>query len=106
MANQKKALAKKANSRTYAFTAPLERLTGDYAWYFIEFPYDVMKEFGTKGRVRMKCVINGIAADRALMPTKSGYHMIILGGGIRREAKLKEQGDKVHIELWADPDRR
>ena len=104
MAKQKSKVAQKINSRTYAFTAPLERRTGDSAWYFIEFPFDVLTEFGTKGSVRMKCMINGIAADRALMPTKSGYHMIILGGEIRRQAKLNEQGDKVHIELWADPE--
>ncbi|MBP6312342.1 MAG: DUF1905 domain-containing protein [Flavobacteriales bacterium] len=104
MAKTKKTAVKKVNSKTYTFTAPMERLTGDNTWYFIEFPYDVVKEFGTKGRVRMKCVINGIAADRALMPTKSGYHMIILGGDIRRAAKLKKQGDLVHIELWADPE--
>ena len=62
-------------------------MKGEFTWYFVEFPHDVVTEFGTRGRVRVKCMINGIAVDRALMPTKSGYHIIILGGDIRHEAK-------------------
>ncbi len=79
-------------------------MKGEFTWYFVEFPHDVVTEFGTRGRVRVKCMINGIAVDRALMPTKSGYHIIILGGDIRHAAKLKKQGDLVHVELWADPE--
>ena len=62
------------------------------------------KEFGTRSRVRVKTLINGVPADRALMPTKSGFHMIVLGGEIRRAAKLRSIGDKVNVELWLDPE--
>jgi hypothetical protein len=91
-------------SKTYRFTAPLERLKTDYTWYFVEFPHDVQKEFGTRGRVRMKGLVNGVAVDRALMPQKSGVHIIILGGDIRRAAKLKKVGEPVTVEIWLDPE--
>jgi len=91
-------------TKTYRFTAPLERLKTDFTWYFVEFPHDVQQEFGTKGRVRMKGTINGIAVDRALMPQKSGVHIIILGGDIRRAAKLKKVGEPVTVEIWLDPE--
>lgn len=82
----------------------MDRMSSTFAWYYVEFPYDVKKEFGSKGRVRVKCVINGVPTDRALLPTKSGYHIIMLGGEIRRAAKLKKAGDKVEVELWKDPE--
>ena len=54
------------------FIAPLERMPTGFSYFFVVFSRDVQQEFGTKGRVRMKGLINGIAVDRALMPTKSG----------------------------------
>ncbi len=96
--------AKKSTPKTYRFTAPMERQKTDYTWYYVEFPHDVEQEFGTKSRVRIKGLINGVAVDRALMPTKSGYHIIILGGDIRRAPKIKAVGDLVSVELWLDPE--
>ncbi|MBK7382403.1 MAG: DUF1905 domain-containing protein [Flavobacteriales bacterium] len=84
----------------WKFTAPLERMTGRFAWSYVEFPHDVAKLFGKRGNVRVKCQINGVAVDRALMPTKSGYHIIILGGDIRRAAKIKKVGEPVKVEVW------
>ncbi|MCB0794435.1 MAG: DUF1905 domain-containing protein [Flavobacteriales bacterium] len=88
----------------YHFTAPLQRLTGEYTWYFIEFPFDVQEQFGTKGRVRVKTLMNGHPFDRALMPQKSGVHILILGGDIRRQTKVRRVGDRVEVELWKDPE--
>ena len=86
--------------QSWKFTAPLERMTGRFAWSYVEFPYDVEKLFGKRGNVRVKGLINGVAVDRALMPTKSGYHIIILGGDIRRAAKIKKVGEPVKVEVW------
>lgn len=94
----------KKRSKIWKFTAPLERMDSEFAWYYVEFPHDVQQEFGTRSRVRVKTVINGIPADRALMPTRSGFHMIVLGGELRRAAKLRSVGDKVNVELWLDPE--
>lgn len=96
-------MAKKPK-RTWAFSAPLERTTGDPAWSYVEFPHDVKELFGKRGSVRMKALINGVAADRALMPTKSGYHIIVLSGELRKQAGIKRLGDLVRVELWLDPE--
>ena len=88
----------------YRFTAPMERMTGRFAWCYIEFPHDVEKLFGKKGNVRVQCILNGVKTDRALMPTKSGYHIIVLGGDLRRQMKVKKPGDMVQVELWLHPE--
>lgn len=94
----------KKNRAVFQFTAPLERTSGKPAWSYVEFPHDVHELFGERGDVRVKCLINGVATDRALMPTKSGLHIIILGGEIRKQAGITKPGDLVHIELWLDPE--
>jgi len=40
-----------------------------------------------------------VAVDRALMPTKRGFHILIVGGDIRRAAKLRKVGDLANVEL-------
>jgi hypothetical protein len=90
----------KKPTTTYRFTAPMRRLAGDLAWHYLEFPHDVETLFGTKGTVRVKGTINGVAVDRALMPTKSGIHIIIVGADIRRAAKLRKLGDMANTEVW------
>ncbi|MBX2972089.1 MAG: DUF1905 domain-containing protein [Flavobacteriales bacterium] len=88
----------------HRFTALLERQPGRYGWSYVEFPHDVKALFGRRGEVRVKCLINGVAADRALMPTKSGIHIIALGADLRKKAGIHKPGDPVHVELWLDPD--
>ncbi|MBK8500231.1 MAG: DUF1905 domain-containing protein [Flavobacteriales bacterium] len=90
----------KKKHQTFKFTAPLERMTGRFAWSYVEFPHDVEKLFGKRGNVRVKGMINGVPVDRALMPTKSGYHIIIIGGDIRRAARIKKVGELVQVEVW------
>ncbi|MBK7086098.1 MAG: DUF1905 domain-containing protein [Flavobacteriales bacterium] len=86
--------------RTIVFTAPMEKMSGQFAWSYLEFPHDVEQLFGRRGNVRVKGTINGVPVDRALMPTKSGYHIIILGSDLRRAAKLKKAGDLAQVEVW------
>jgi hypothetical protein len=83
------------------FKAPLEKMSGSFGWTYVEFPHDVAEMFGTKGRVRVKGTINGVPMDRALLPTKSGYHVIILGGDLRKQAKLK-LGQPADVEVWVN----
>lgn len=90
--------------RVFRFTGPMERLSGQFSWYYVEFPYDVEELFGTRSRVRVIGTINGVAVDRALLPTKNGFHIIILGADIRRPAKLKNVGDLVKVEVRENPD--
>jgi len=96
-------MAKKPAPQTYRFTAPLEKMNAEMSFMYVEVPIDVEREFGTRSRVRVLGTVNGVAVDRALMPQKSGVHIIILGGDIRRAAKLKKEGDLVQVEFWRHP---
>lgn len=89
----------------FRFTAVLEKMAGRFGWTYVEFPHDVQRLFGRKGAVRVKGTINGVPMDRALMPTKSGIHVIVLGQDLRRQAKVKA-GDTASFEIWlnARPD--
>ncbi|MEZ4789238.1 MAG: YdeI/OmpD-associated family protein [Flavobacteriales bacterium] len=94
----------KRKLQTWRFTSPLERMAGSFGWHYLEFPHDVHELFGKRGEVRVKCVINGVAVDRALMPTKSGMHIIILGADLRRQTGVRKPGDLAKVELWLDPE--
>ncbi|MFT3885890.1 MAG: YdeI/OmpD-associated family protein [Flavobacteriales bacterium] len=100
-------MAAKKPTTIHRFTAPMQRMDGEFRWHYLEFPHDVEKLFGTKGRVRVKGTINGVVVDRALMPTKSGIHIIIVGGDIRKAANLRHVGDlgKVEIRLNTEPEK-
>lgn len=91
-------------AEVFLFSAPLVRMTGRFAWSYVEFPHDVKELFGKRGEVRVKCLINGVAADRALIPTKSGFHILVLGGELRKKAGIRKPGDLVKVDLWLDPE--
>lgn len=99
-------MAKKASSsrssrkpEVFRFEAELEKMEGRFGWTFVEFPHDVKKLFGKNGAVRIKGTFNGLPMDRALMPRKSGYHLIVLSAEMRKKAKLKI-GDRAVFEIW------
>lgn len=81
------------------FTAELEKMKGRFAWTYVVFPHDVKKLYGKRGTVRIKGTINGVPMDRALMPTKSGFHLIVFGADLRKRARVKA-GDRARIEVW------
>jgi hypothetical protein len=81
------------------FSAVLDKMSGHFAWHYVEFPHDVEKLFGRKGSVRVKGTVNGVPMDRALLPTKSGYHILVFGTDLRRKAKMKV-GDTARFEVW------
>lgn len=83
----------------FRFEAKLEKMDGRFGWTFVEFPHDVEKLFGKRGTVRIKGTINGVPMDRALLPTKSGVHVIVFGVDLRRQAKVKA-GDRGRFEVW------
>jgi hypothetical protein len=86
---------------TFRFTAPLETWKSKSTFYIISFPFPTEEVFGTKSRVRFTGTINGVAVEQALMPGRSGFHYISIGGTLRRKLKLQE-GDMVNVELTRD----
>ncbi len=93
----------KKSKEVVRFTAQLQKASGRFGWTYVEFPHDVQERYGKRGTVRIKGTVNGVAMDRALMPTKSGYHVIVLGDELRRKAKVKA-GDQATFEVWLNPD--
>lgn len=83
------------------FTGVIERMPGKGGWSYVEFPHDVEQFFGKRGPVRVQGTLNGVPMDRALMPIKSGMHVIIVGADLRRTARVKA-GDRVDIAVWRD----
>jgi hypothetical protein len=86
--------------KEYEFDAVLIRREGMNAT-FIEFPYDVEKEFGTKGRVKVHAKFDGVEYRGSLV--KMGHYCHILGvtQKIRKEIN-KNPGDTVHVILKED----
>jgi hypothetical protein len=90
--------------RKYEFDAPVLKHEGIDAAY-IEFPYDVQKEFGVKGQVKVKAWFDGIPYRGSLAKMGHWCHLL----GITREIRQmigKNPGDVVHVILEQDLDER
>jgi bifunctional DNA-binding transcriptional regulator/antitoxin component of YhaV-PrlF toxin-antitoxin module len=94
-------MPRKKQPDTFRFSAPLEAWKSKSTYYLITFPYVVEEVFGTKSRVRFTGTINGVPVEQALMPGRSGFHYISMGGALRRKLKLRE-GDMVEVILKRD----
>lgn len=95
---------KKTSAQVQRFTATIVKSEGKGAWSWIEFPHDVHELYGTRAAVRIKGTLNGLPIDRALIPTKSGFHVIIVSNGLRKSHKLKD-GVPVKVEVWRNEDQ-
>lgn len=71
---------------------------------FIEFPYDVQKEFG-KGRVKVKAVIDGFLYQGSLVKMGGDCHWLGINQEVRK-AIGKNPGDKVHVIIKEDTEER
>jgi hypothetical protein len=66
----------------------------------IEIPFDVLKVFGTRGRVPVSGTINGFAFRSSLAPY-GGKHFMAVNRQMREGAKA-QAGDTVHFTLEKD----
>ncbi|MBK7104298.1 MAG: DUF1905 domain-containing protein [Ignavibacteriae bacterium] len=72
---------------------------------FVYFPYDVKKEFGTKGQVKVKVKFNGFEYRGSLTPMGMEFHLF----GIRKEIRdtiKKEIGDFIEVTVEQDLEPR
>lgn len=72
---------------------------------FIEFPYDVAKEFGGKGRVKVKALIDGCPYRGSLVKMGGDCHWLGITQKVRKETG-KNPGDTVHVILEEDTEER
>ena len=89
--------------KKYTFSAQIE--PGPGGGSFIRFPYDVEAEFGTKGRVPVKVVIEGFPYVGSLVPSAGQQHVLGVLKAIREQA-AKQLGDTIRIQLWQDESDR
>lgn len=97
---KEKSESKPLNSQTYEFKAEIKKVP-DINGAYIEFPYDVKKEFG-KGRVKVHATFDGEPYDGSLVRMQTPCHII----GIRkdiREKISKQPGDKINVIIKERP---
>ena len=91
----------KASSRTFEFTARLERPAGSW-FHLIMIPASVSRATGKRGPVHVVARVNGLAEVRAsIVPVGGGRHRLLINARARGEAKV-EAGDRVKIVLRID----
>ncbi|MCX7749561.1 MAG: YdeI/OmpD-associated family protein [Clostridia bacterium] len=86
--------------KIYAFDTILKKHENMDAAY-IEFPYDVEKEFGTKGQVKVSVTFDGYAYKGSLAKMGLPRHCL----GVTKEVRKaigKNPGDTVHVILQKD----
>jgi hypothetical protein len=86
------------------FSAILES-SGDIDAAFISIPFDVEKEYGTKGQVKVKATFDGYPYRGVLANMGTGCHVI----GVRKDIRKaigKKPGDYLDVEIEADKDDR
>jgi hypothetical protein len=90
-------------AETYKFHAKIE--PGDGGGAFVYFPYDIQREFGTKSKVPVHALFDGIPYTGSLIPYGRTQHMLGVSKSIREQTG-KNIGDSVEVELWRDDEPR
>ncbi len=90
--------------KIYEFEAVLQKHDGMNAAY-IEFPYSVEDEFGTKGQVKVKAEFESVEYRGSLVNMGLSSHCIGVTQKIRK-AIGKEPGDKIKVILYQDTEPR
>jgi hypothetical protein len=89
--------------KKYKFKAKIETTDGGGA--YILFPYDTVKEFGTKSRVPVQATFDGVPYIGSLVKYGQPQHMLGLLKAIREQIG-KQPGDTITVELWKDEAHR
>jgi Domain of unknown function (DUF1905)/Bacteriocin-protection, YdeI or OmpD-Associated len=89
--------------RRYRFNAKVE--AGDGGGAYVLFPFDVEKEFGTKGKVPVQAKFNGVPYAGTLIKYGNPLHMLPMLKAIREQTGTSP-GDTVDVELWKDEEPR
>ncbi len=85
--------------KKYKFKAKIE--AADRGGAYVLFPYDVEKEFGTKGKVPVKATFDGVPYAGSLIKYGHPQHMLPILKAIREQTG-KGAGDTVDVALSKD----
>ena len=86
-------------AEVYKFRAEIK--PGDGGGAYVQFPYDVEKEFGTKGKIPVRAKFDNVPYTGSLIKYGSPLHMLPILKEIR-ERIGKGPGDMVEVELRRD----
>ncbi len=85
--------------KKYKFKAKIE--AGDGGGAYVLFPYDTVKEFGTKGKVPVKATFRGLLYTGSLMRCGLPLHSLGMPKAIREQTG-KAPGDTIEVVVWKD----
>lgn len=86
--------------KTYRFKALIKKHPGIDGAY-IEFPYNVETEFGSKGQVKVLATFDGVAYRGSLVKMGGDCHWIGITQAIRKQI-AKNPGDTVEVNITKD----
>ena len=89
-------------SKKHTFTATIQNAGGGGA--FVEIPFDVEKEFGSK-RPKVKAMIEGVPYRGTLVRMGSEHHILLILKGIRQQIG-KTFGDEIKVIVEPDAEPR
>jgi len=89
--------------KKYRFQAKIG--AGDGGGAYVLFPFDVEKEFGTKGKVPVQVTFNGVPYAGSLVKYGRPQHVLGMPKAIREHTGTGP-GDTVTVELWKDEAER
>lgn len=84
------------NTKVYEFEAVIQKVP-DIDGAYIEFPYDVLKEFAKK-RVKVHATFDGVSYDGSLVRMQTPCHIIGIRKDIRK-AINKQPGDTILVTI-------
>ena len=89
--------------KKYKFKAKIE--AGDGGGAYVLFPYDTVKEFGTKGKVPVKVTFDGVPDAGSLIKYGKPFHVLGMPKATREKAG-KGAGATVEVVVWKDEEVR
>ncbi len=89
--------------KTYRFKAKIQ--AGDGGGAYVVFPYDIEKEFATKGKVPVKATLDGVPYTGSLIKYGDPRHMLGVLKAIRAQIG-KGPGDTIEVVVWRDEEKR
>jgi Bacteriocin-protection, YdeI or OmpD-Associated/Domain of unknown function (DUF1905) len=88
-----------AAMKKYTFKAVI--LAGMGGGAGVEFPYDVEKEFGTRGHVPVQATFDGVLYRGSLMNCGMAHHTLGVLKGVREKIR-NGPGDTIDVVVWRD----
>ena len=85
--------------KKFQFKATIQEGIGGGAG--VIFPYDVQKEFGTRGKVPVNATFNGVPYKGSLIKCGPADHMLGVLKAIRQQIG-KGPGDVIDVVVWKD----